>query len=210
MPSLSAVYAAQAGVGVHAVMAKKGILPARTRMFGPSRRAQLEEMNMAPNYTTRVESLRHLVTVYDREVIMLEVQIQAQLRDHPGYAAIRAIRRRPHPGCGLHRRDRRRRRFALPERLCSSAGLTPKHRESDTKVVRGPITKQGSKLLRWAAVEAVAKNRVGVLGDGWEPPQPAEWAGPDELQMAKMSLNGSQMWECQRLVMERRSAVVLG
>ena len=46
-------------------------------------------------------------------------------------------------------------RFATPARLCSWAGLTPRHRESDTKVSRGHITKQGSPLVRWALVEAI-------------------------------------------------------
>ena len=49
-------------------------------------------------------------------------------------------------------------RFPTPDRLCSWAGLTPRHRESDTKVHRGPITKQGSKLVRWAAIEAISRN----------------------------------------------------
>lgn len=48
-------------------------------------------------------------------------------------------------------------RFAGPRQLCSWAGLTPRHRESDTTVRRGPITKQGSTLLRWAAIEAAQK-----------------------------------------------------
>jgi len=39
--------------------------------------------------------------------------------------------------------------------------MTPRHRESDTKVHRGSITKQGCRLLRWAAVEAVSKNHAG-------------------------------------------------
>ena len=43
--------------------------------------------------------------------------------------------------------------------LCSWAGLTPKHHESDTVVRRGSITKQGSRLVRWAAVEAVTQAR---------------------------------------------------
>ena len=47
------------------------------------------------------------------------------------------------------------RRFPGPGQLCSWAGLTPRHRESDLKVSRGHVTKQGSKLVRWAAVEAV-------------------------------------------------------
>ena len=35
-------------------------------------------------------------------------------------------------------------RFARPQQLCSWAGMTPRHRESDTKVHRGRITKQGN------------------------------------------------------------------
>lgn len=48
------------------------------------------------------------------------------------------------------------------ERLCSWAGLTPRHRESDTVLRRGHITKQGSKLVRWAAVEAVHSLPLGT------------------------------------------------
>ena len=39
--------------------------------------------------------------------------------------------------------------------------MTPRHRESDTKVVRGKITKQGSKLVRWAALEAIVRYHGG-------------------------------------------------
>ncbi|MHB8464962.1 MAG: transposase, partial [Acidimicrobiales bacterium] len=52
-------------------------------------------------------------------------------------------------------------RFSSPDRLASWAGLTPRHRESDTKVRRGSITKQGSRLVRWAAVEAVSRYHGG-------------------------------------------------
>ena len=37
--------------------------------------------------------------------------------------------------------------------------ITPRHRQSDTTVRHGPITKQGSKLVRWAAIEAAQKLR---------------------------------------------------
>ena len=33
--------------------------------------------------------------------------------------------------------------------------MTPKHHESDKHVHRGRITKQGSRLVRWAAIESV-------------------------------------------------------
>jgi len=53
-------------------------------------------------------------------------------------------------------------RFKGPEALSSWAGLAPRHHESDTKVVRGQITKMGSKLVRWAAIEAVSGRRGGT------------------------------------------------
>ncbi|MEX0667158.1 MAG: transposase, partial [Acidimicrobiia bacterium] len=52
-------------------------------------------------------------------------------------------------------------RFRSAKHVCSWAGLTPRHRESDTKVQRGSITKQGPPLVRWAAIEAVSKNHGG-------------------------------------------------
>ncbi|MGH3881399.1 MAG: transposase, partial [Actinophytocola sp.] len=55
-------------------------------------------------------------------------------------------------------------RFPRPQQLCSWAGMTPRHRESDTKVHRGRITKQGNHLLRWAAVEAVQRLSGGAIG----------------------------------------------
>ena len=60
-------------------------------------------------------------------------------------------------------------RFARPQQLASWAGLTPKHHESDTTIHRGRITKQGSTLVRWAAVEAVQRigghTRLGQIRD---------------------------------------------
>ena len=47
---------------------------------------------------------------------------------------------------------------------CAPGWLTPRHRESDTTVHRGQITKQGSPLLRWAAIEAVQRLSRGPVG----------------------------------------------
>jgi transposase len=55
-------------------------------------------------------------------------------------------------------------RFSHPEQLWTCAGLIPGHRESDTTVYRGPITKQGSPLVRWAAAEAVQLPRESAGG----------------------------------------------
>jgi transposase len=147
---------------VHAVMAKEGVLPAAADLFC------VAGMAMADNYTTRVESLRDLIELYDREVAMLEGEIHIQLRHHRGYHAIQAIN-----GVGrtiaaiLVAEIGHAGRFRSAEALCSWAGLTPRHRQSDIKTTRGSITKQGSKLVRWALIEAVSRYHGGpkLAGD---------------------------------------------
>lgn len=144
---------------VHAVMAKEGVLPSRLDMFGPGGNAQLDALQLTDVYTTRIESLRDVIALYDREVAMLERLIHQRLAGDKGYEAIQAI-----PGVGrtiaaIVAEIGDVSRFATAEALTSWAGLAPRHRESDTKVVRGPITKAGSKLVRWAAIEAVSGRR---------------------------------------------------
>jgi transposase len=48
-------------------------------------------------------------------------------------------------------------RFRNAGQLGPWAGLNPRHRESDTKVSRGHVTKQGSRLLRWALTGAIQR-----------------------------------------------------
>ena len=99
-----------------------------------------------------------MLVAYDQEIARLGQEISSVLAGDVGYLAIQAI-----PGVGpvlaavfvaeigdIHR-------FADAPRLCSWAGLTPRHRESDTTVRRGPITKQRPRLVRWAAVEATQR-----------------------------------------------------
>jgi ABC-type nitrate/sulfonate/bicarbonate transport system substrate-binding protein len=58
---------------VHAVMAKHGVLPLVVDMFGPSGQVQLDQLQLGHGYTVRVESLRDLIEIYDREVDMVAV-----------------------------------------------------------------------------------------------------------------------------------------
>jgi Transposase len=94
---------------VHAVMAKEGVLPAVTDMFCKAGNAQLDDLQLGDAYAIRVESLRDLIEVYDREVAMLERNIHQRLRGDTGYRAIQAIKRdRPDHGRDPGGRDRRR------------------------------------------------------------------------------------------------------
>ena len=147
---------------VHAVMGKHGVLPARDDMFGPGGTAQLDALDLPLGYSSRLESLRKLIRVYDREVTAVDRRIAAQLANHAGYRAIQAINGvGPVLAAVFVTEIGDVTRFSSPDKLASWAGMTPRHRESDTKVRRGSITKQGSRLVRWAAVEAVGKNHSG-------------------------------------------------
>ena len=59
-------------------------------------------------------------------------------------------------------------RFRSAAALCSWAGLAPKHKESDTTVRRGGVTKQGSRLVRWAVIEGTVRyHGGGKLAADW-------------------------------------------
>jgi transposase len=103
--------------------------------------------------------LRDLIAAYTRDIVSLDRRIHTALKDDAGYSAIQVIHGvGPVLAAVFVAEIGDVTRFPSPDRLCSWAGLTPKHRESDTKVRRGSITKQGSKLVRWAAVEAISRN----------------------------------------------------
>jgi transposase len=109
-------------------------------------------------YAGKRDSLLALADALTGEIVLLEEVIADLLAGHRGYTAIQAL-----PGIGpilaavIVAEIGDVTRFKRPEPLCSWAGLTPRHRESDTKVSRGHVTKQGSPILRWALVEAIQR-----------------------------------------------------
>jgi transposase len=102
----------------------------------------------------------------DFEIDVFAHLVAGRLARDPGYTAVQTI-----PGIGpilgavLVAEIGDVTRFARPEQLTSWAGLTPRHHESDTHVHRGRITKQGSRLVRWAVIESVQKvPKTSVIG----------------------------------------------
>jgi transposase len=141
---------------VHAVLAKLGIEVTCSDIFGVAGSVWLDGLELPQPYAGKVASLRALAGGLTAEITLLEAAIGDLLEHHDGYHAVQAL-----PGIGpvlaavLAAEIGDITRFATPARLCSWAGLTPRHRESDVKVRRGHITKQGSPLVRWALVEAI-------------------------------------------------------
>lgn len=145
---------------VHAVLAKEGLAVPMTDLFGVGGTELLEHIDLAPAYRYRVESLRGLISHLNDEVGQLDAQIAPALSDDLGYHAIQAIFGvGPVLAAVFVAEIGDVTRFKSARHLCSWAGLTPTHHESDTKIRRGHITKMGSKLVRWAAVEAATRQR---------------------------------------------------
>jgi transposase len=132
------------------------VLIAVSDVFGVTGRQRLGKVPLRPAYAQRIRSLLELIDVLDSHEERFAAMIAERLNTDRGYQAIQHV-----PGIGptlaavfvaeigdVHR-------FTDPAHLCSWAGLTPRHRESDTVVHRGHITKQGSKAVRWAAIEAI-------------------------------------------------------
>jgi transposase len=155
---------------VHAVLAGAGVTVLMSDLFGAQGQQLLSRVELPTAARARVNSVLRLIENLDFEVELFAKLAAGRLREHPGYTAIQQI-----PGIGpvlaavfvaeigdIGRFDR-------PVQLASWAGLTPKHHESDTTAHRGRITKQGSRLVRWAAVEAVQRvpghTRLGQVRD---------------------------------------------
>jgi transposase len=155
---------------VHAVLAKCGVQVLMSDLFGLDGVQLLDQVDLAGPYRARIDSLRRLIAALEFEIGVFTGVCRGRLARDPGYQAIQTI-----PGIGgvlaavflaeigdVHR-------FGGPAQLACWAGLTPKHHESDRHVHRGRITKQGSRLVRWAAVESVQilpkTSRIGAVRD---------------------------------------------
>ena len=151
---------------VHGVLAKLGVTVACTGIFGVAGSAWLDGLGLPQPYAGKVTSLRHLAGELTAEITMLSGVISSVLAGDRGYQVIQQL-----PGIGpvlaavITAEIGDVTRFKNAGQLCSWAGLTPRHRESDTKVARGHVTKQGSRLLRWALIEAIQRvPRDSVIG----------------------------------------------
>jgi hypothetical protein len=130
---------------VHGVLAKQGLHPRVPDLFGVAGRQWLSTAALDVAYRLRVNALRRLIDAIDFELTALAGPLRAALAEHAGFHAVQKV---PSVGPTLAAIFIAEigdvTRFAGPAQLSSWAGLTPKHRESDTVIHRGPITKQGS------------------------------------------------------------------
>src|SRR5438270_6570555 len=118
---------------VHGVLAKQGLLPPCSGLFGVAGMAWLRAAPLDLVRRQRVGSLLELINAYDAAVEMFRTMIAHRFRGHRGYRVIQQI-----SGIGptfaaiFIAEIGDITRFGRPQKLTCWAGLTPRHRESDT------------------------------------------------------------------------------
>jgi transposase len=156
---------------VHALIARQGVRHEQTDLFGKAGFELLSELELREPPRRRLDSLLALIADFDREIAATTLEIDqrarrddrvdvlCQIRGVGPYTAMLVIAEIGDIG-----------RFAKARKLCAWAGLTPTVRSSDGKARLGHISRQGSRPLRWALVEA-AQHSVrggGPLRDDFE------------------------------------------
>jgi transposase len=149
---------------VHAVLGKCGVIPQIADIFGPVGTTILDGLVLPEPYASRVASQRRILAVLSTEIVRLEVETGRRLKDTTEYRALLSIN-----GVGpvmaaifvaeigdVHR-------FASADQLACWTGLTTRVDSSDKHTRYGHVSKQGSRLLRWAAVEGCQRAREPYL-----------------------------------------------
>ena len=130
---------------VHAMLAAAGVHGADERPVRAVGQQLLAAVRLAPESRARVDSLLRLIDAFDFEIELFAKLVAGRLAPTPA-----TWRSRPSPGWGrcLPRcsspRSATSPGSAGPRSCPRWAGMTPQHRESDTTVHRGRITKQGN------------------------------------------------------------------
>jgi transposase len=144
--------------GIRGLLAKLGIRLAVSDLESDTGSLLLDQLCVPGSFGTRLDAQRRLLLMLENEIGTVEVQLDRALRTHPGYRALLQIR-----GIGpvlaaiFVAEIGDVRRFRSAGALACWAGLTPRLHESDRTSRRGHISKEGSALVRWAAVEAVQR-----------------------------------------------------
>jgi transposase len=147
---------------VHALLARQGILPEFSDLFGAAGREYLAALALPDGPRRRLDSLIALIGDFDREITQTTSEIDQRARADERVKLLCQIR-----GIGRYTamliiaEVGEVTRFPTAKHLCQWAGLTPTVRSSDGKARLGHISRQGSTILRWALCEAAQHTPTG-------------------------------------------------
>ena len=147
---------------VHALLARQGILPEHSDLFGQAGREFLASLELPDSPRRRLDSLMSLIGDFDREITATTKEIDQRAKADERVKLLCQIR-----GIGRYTalliiaEVGEVKRFPTARHLCAWAGLTPTVRSSDGKARLGHISRQGSTILRWALCETAQHTPTG-------------------------------------------------
>ncbi|MFQ5962605.1 MAG: IS110 family transposase [Candidatus Methylomirabilales bacterium] len=139
---------------VHAILSKNGIQLRWSNIFGKQARQELKVLPVRPCYREELNGYLHLARTLQRLIAEVTETIKQLVQDNPQATLLTTI-----PGISYYSallivsEIGEIARFRSAKKLTSYAGLVPSVYSSGGKTRHGPITKQGSKWLRWILVE---------------------------------------------------------
>jgi transposase len=140
---------------VHALIARQGIRHEHSDLFGRAGLPFLARLELREPPRRRLDSLLALIADFDREIAATTREVDQRATSDDRVAVLCQIRGvGPYTAMLVIAEIGDIARFARARKLCARAGLTPTVRSSDGKARLGHITRQGSRPLRWALVEA--------------------------------------------------------
>jgi transposase len=140
---------------IHATLMTFGHPCPVSDLFGHAGRLLLDRLQIPDPWRRNVNASLELIDDLEVQIAQLTVELRRQGADHryipllvtaPGFGWINAYTVASEIG------DIKR--FASPTKLCGYTGLCPRVYQSGNTDRRGPISKQGSRYLRWALFEA--------------------------------------------------------
>jgi transposase len=140
---------------VHGALHQHGLRAPVSDLFGTQGRAWLAQVELSAATRQVVDTCLELIDALGTRITALDRQLAAQAEADPDVRCLMSI-----PGIGpcrgllIKAEIGNIHRFPSKRQLFSYAGLVPVVRESAGKSRRGPITRAGSPLLRWAMVQA--------------------------------------------------------
>jgi transposase len=140
---------------IHSMLINFGKPCSVTDLFGVAGRELLERLELPERWRSNVDLSLGLIDELDAEIAGVQRRLQEAAPDHAYVPLLLTV-----PGIGrvlaftIPSEIGDIQRFQSPAKLTGYSGLCPRVIQSGDKDRRGPITKQGSRYLRWALLEA--------------------------------------------------------
>jgi transposase len=140
---------------LQSLLGMQGLLPPGSDPFGAAGRTWLDQQKLPLPLGESIPQIQRLLKVLEEELEISEKHLQAVEGQFPQLALLRTV-----PGIGailapvIWSEIGTIERFRSAKALANDTGLVASYYDSGEVQVSGPITRQGSRWLRWALVTA--------------------------------------------------------